>query len=184
MRKICIENGRIHYFGNTAGYVTGHQAVVDPMFSNEKLKAFLNKQRGIEEVKWQDGVYDRLANGQMEIGSPILKNIRIWQLKPEVNVYMKFISLDKMRSQFGEPDKENYQMIFDGEADTNNLEELYSKFNMGSLPAGYTGHSLSVSDVIELYDEKGSEFHYVDDRGFQAIPFEGSNQIQEQVLEM
>lgn len=27
-----MENGRILYFGNLAGYVTGNKAVVDPLF--------------------------------------------------------------------------------------------------------------------------------------------------------
>lgn len=184
MGRISIENGRIQYFGNTAGYIAGKRAVVDPIFSSEKLQAFLNKQSAIEEVDWKEGVYERLADGRTEMGGPILKNVRIWQLKPEVDVYMKFISLDKMLERFGEPDPGNYQMIFNGETDINNLEELYDKFQAGRLPAGFRGHSLAVSDVIELYTEEGSEFHYVDERGFKAMPFEESGQAQEPLLEM
>lgn len=52
----------------------------------------------------------------------------------------------------------NYQVVYDGAAETNDLEALYRKFgNDGSaLPAGYKGHSLSMSDVLELYDSGGA----------------------------
>ena len=57
MRGIRMENGRILYFGNLAGYVTGNKAVVDPLFSGDGLNRFLEKQKGIREVEWRDGVY-------------------------------------------------------------------------------------------------------------------------------
>ncbi len=185
MRGIRIENGRIVYFGNLAGYVTGNKAVVDPLFSGDGLTRFLEKQKGIREVEWRDGVYDRLMNGQADTpDGPVLKNIRIWQLKPDVDVYMKFISYDRMAERFGEPSPQDYRVVFDGEVETNNLEEIYSKFNTGILPAGYTGHSLSMSDVVELYDGEGSEFHYVDDRGFKTIAFGGPEPVESPVMQL
>lgn len=185
MRGIRMENGRILYFGNLAGYVTGNKAVVDPLFSGDGLNRFLEKQKGIREVEWRDGVYDRLMNGQGDLSDgPVLKNIRIWQLKPSVDVHMKFIGYDRMRECFGEPSPEDYQLVFDGEAETNNLEEIYDKFNTGLHPPGYTGHSLSMSDVIELYDGEGSEFHYVDERGFKTIAFGGPEPVQSPVMQL
>ncbi len=44
------------------------------------------------------------------------------------------------------------------------------KFNM-ARPPDFQGHSLSISDVIELYDDSGSDFYYVDKFGFQPINF-------------
>ena len=41
------------------------------------------------------------------------------------------------------------------------LEELYEIFN-NRHPPGYAGHSLSVSDLLELYDESGRTFFFVD----------------------
>lgn len=185
MRGIRIENGRIVYFGNPAGYVTGNKAVVDPLFSGDGLTRFLEKQKGIKEVEWRDGVYDRLMNGQADTpDGPVLKNIRIWQLKPDVDVYMKFISYDRMTERFGEPSPQDYRVAFDGEVETNNLEEIYSKFNTGIRPAGYTGHSLSMSDVVELYDGEGSEFHYVDDRGFKTIAFGGPEPVESPIMQL
>jgi hypothetical protein len=62
--------------------------------------------------------------------------------------------------------------VYDGQIETNDLEAIWTKFNT-RLPPGYTGHSLSMSDVIELYDHTGSEYHYVDRFGFKEIGFEG-----------
>ncbi len=94
--------------------------------------------------------------------------VRIWQLKPDVDIRMKFIGYDELLERFGEPVPKNYQAAYDGILDTNDLESIYAKFNV-EHPEGFTGHSLSMSDVVELYDEAGSEFYYVDRFGFKQI---------------
>lgn len=71
----------------------------------------------------------------------------------------------------------DYQTVYDGEVETNNLEALYTKFNTAH-PPGYAGHSLSMSDVLELYDENGSNFHYCDRFGFEKISFAPPAQAQ------
>ena len=134
---------------------------------------------------WKGGVYDRLMNGQAETqGCEPLKNCRIWQLKPDVNIHMKFIGYDTLVTRFGEPDPQNYHMVYDGEIETNELERIYDKFDDGQEVPGYTGHSLSVSDVIELYDEEASEFYYVDYRDFKPVVFGGPEPVQFQVLQL
>lgn len=185
MRGIRVENGRIVYFGNPAGYIAGSQAVVDPIFKGKELEAYLERQGGIEAVVWKGGVYDRLMNGQAETqGCEPLKNCRIWQLKSDVNIHMKFIGYDTLVERFGEPDPQNYHMVYDGEIETNELERVYEKFDGGQEVPGYTGHSLSVSDVIELYDEQASEFYYVDYRDFKPVAFGGPELVQSQVLQL
>ena len=63
------------------------QAVVDPMFQREDLNTFLRSQRDIQEVKWQNGIFDRLANHtEPSLDQPALKNVRVWQLKPDVDI--------------------------------------------------------------------------------------------------
>jgi len=78
--------------------------------------------------------------------------------------------LEESQKKFGEPGIENYETVYDGELATNDLEGIYTKFNIDH-PYGYEGHSLSMSDVVELYDDEGSIFHYVDRMGFQEISF-------------
>ena len=52
------------------------------------------------------------------------------------------------------PKPDSYIKVYEGASDTNDLEELYDKFRYHP-PSGYTGHGLSISDVLELYDETG-----------------------------
>lgn len=169
MNPIRMENGILVYYGNLAGRVTGGKAIVDPMFRGEELEEFLRRQKNIREVQWKEGVFERLMSGGMEPGGmEAIKNCRVWQLKPEVDIYKKFIGYDQLLQRFGPPQREDYQLVFDGEVETNDLEELYEKFNL-SHPSGYSGYSLSISDLLELYDENGSTFHYVDRIGFQEV---------------
>lgn len=180
MRGISIKNQRILFYGNTAGYIENGRAIVDPMFHSQELKEYLTEKQGME-IQWVNGVYDRLANGKpdMDGNAPILKNCRIHQLKPDVDVMMKFIGYDELTKQFGAPDPENYRVVYDGQLETNDLDAIYEKFNLDH-PAGYEGHSLSMSDVIELYDGDGSTFHYVDRFGFKEIDFQPLEQEQQQ----
>ena len=169
MRGASIEKSTILYYGNPAGYLADGKAVVDPLFQTEQMTAFLSRQKDITEVKWTAGVYDRLANGQRDHPeAPLLKSCRVWQLSPESDIRKRFISLDELQKSFGAPQLSDYQTVYDGEVETNDLEALYTKFNV-AIPSGYAGHSLSLSDVLELYDENGSSFHYCDRFGFKEI---------------
>lgn len=185
MRGIRIENSRILYFGNPAGYIAGATAVVDPIFKSEELNAYLERQGGIETISWKGGVYDRLINGISELqdGEP-LKNCRIWQLKPDVDIHMKFSDYESLVKRFGEPEPQNYRIAYDGEIETNDLERILEKFDAGQAVHGYEGHPIAVSDVIELYDGEGSKFYYVDAKVFQAIAFEKEEPEKSQMMQL
>jgi len=177
MQGITLNNGLIAYYGNPAGYTEKNAAVVDRIFENEELTSWLQS-RSLTP-KWTDGVMERLAAGE-RLGESSgtaapLKNVRIWQLRPETDVYMKFISLDDMAKKFGEPNPEHYRIAYDGQLGTNDLEAIFSRCNV-SHPPGYNGHSLSMSDVVELYDSTGSEYHYCDRFGFKQIAFKEAPQ--------
>ncbi|ACL77080.1 YodL domain-containing protein [Ruminiclostridium cellulolyticum] len=184
MKGISIKNDRIMFYGNTAGYVEGEKAVVDTIFQCKEIRDYLLKERKME-VEWTNGVYDKLANSRPNIdGSiPVLKSCRIYQLKPDVNVLMKFIGYDELIKNFGEPKLENYNVVYDGHLETNDLESIYEKFNV-CHPDGYSGHSLSISDVIELYSSKDSTFHYVDSFGFKEIDFKEQEQQNRQSMKL
>lgn len=184
MNGIQIKNNRILYYGNTAGYIEKDRAVVDPMFETDELKSYLSNTRGLD-VEWTPGTFERLATGELDTDGnlQVLKKCRVHQLKPNTDIMMKFIGYDELSERFGEPNPANYQVVYDGEVETSNLEALYEKFNLDH-PLGYKGHSLSMSDVVELYDESGSSFHYVDRFGFREICFRGSEQEQQQGPQM
>lgn len=178
MKAVNItDNGVIEYYGNKAGYIKNNAAYVDVIFQKDELEKFLNEQNGIS-VTWQEGVYDNLVSGAGIKEAPKFKNCRIYQLKPTVDMRMKFISYDALdKHGFGNPDIKNYRVVYDGNIGTNDLEEIYMAFNLDAKPEGYSGYSLSVSDIIELYDESGSEFHYVDSIGFVKIEAEQGREM-------
>lgn len=182
MKGIRIEKGVIIYYGNAAGYLMGDRALVDRMFASRELKDFLDNQNEIRDIRWKEGVFEQLSNGQRDMQDiAILKNCRIWQLKPETDIMMRFISYEELRVRFGDLDLGNYQMVYDGTVESNNLEDIYAKFNL-SHPLGYIGHSLSMSDIVEFYDDGGSEFYYCDRIGFQQIEVGEPNQEMEMKL--
>ena len=69
----------------------------------------------------------------------------------------------------GEIKAELYDKVFDGEVDAGDLEDVYRIFNIDK-PDGYTGRSLSVSDVVEVVksDDVRPCFYYCDSIGFKA----------------
>lgn len=172
MKPIYIENGIIMYYGSRAGQVTGGQVVADPIFQGLELVDFLAKQKNIQDVRWMDGIYDRLMNAPKEAGiqQSALKNVRVWQLRSDVDIRMKFIAYEELCENFGPPDVSYYETVYDGAVDTNNLEVLYLKFR-DQKPPGFTGYPMSISDVIELYDGQERAFYYVDRRGFKQVGF-------------
>ena len=69
-------------------------------------------------------------------------------------------------------ERENYDAVYTGELPrmtkaglVDLLETLYTKFNL-NLPEDFTGHSLSVSDVVAIRRNGQVSAHYVDTYGF------------------
>lgn len=52
--------------------------------------------------------------------------------------------------------------------DSEILDKLFCKFNT-AIPDGFTGHSLSVSDVVEIVRKSGKRYYYCDASGWQQI---------------
>jgi hypothetical protein len=169
---IEMKNGCIVYYGNPAGYIKEDRATVDKIFQSTEFEEWIFEKMLIPN--WKDGVFERISNGEkaeeLHEGEKSLKNVRIWQLKADSDFELRFRAYDEVLKSSGKPSMANYETVYDGELETNDLEAVYAKFNMDQ-PNGFTGHSLSISDVVELYDEGGSEFYYVDRIGFQKIEF-------------
>lgn len=185
MGGIEMKNGLLVYYGNPAGYVKDDRATVDMMFQSKEFEEWLSEKKFISN--WTEGVFERLSKGEMlgnsQVESSPLKNVRIWQLKTDSDLELRFRGYDEVLNVSGEPSKNNYDVVFDGELETNDLESIYTKFNIDH-PSDFKGHSLSISDVVELYDESSSEFHYVDQFGFKAIEFADQSHEQGMTLGM
>lgn len=69
---------------------------------------------------------------------------------------------------------ESYNMVFEYEALSDNLERLFFIFNEAH-PKGYKARSMSMSDVVEVIDPvNGSKFFFCDKIGFKEVFFDAS----------
>lgn len=88
---------------------------------------------------------------------------------------LKFCSYDIFKKKgLEKPDAEIYGKVFDDELDCSNLESVYTRLNTES-PVGFTGHSLSVSDIIEVKEKvENTEpgFYFCDSFGFEKVKFD------------
>lgn len=63
---------------------------------------------------------------------------------------------------------EIYDKVFEGAVEADTLEGVYQMFN-GDCPEDFQGHSLSVSDVVEIVGGKDAGFYFCDSIGFQRV---------------
>lgn len=88
---------------------------------------------------------------------------KIYQLLPKYRTLL-FEKYDEAKFSI-----DNYKQVYDGNIDAEEnvigtLEKIYSMFN-AYRPKDFKGHSLSVSDVVELDGEK----YYVDRFGWKKV---------------
>ena len=88
---------------------------------------------------------------------------------------LKFMDLAYAKKHLGPefPDSSIYNKVYEGDVRHIDLEQIYHLFNTAP-PDGYKGHSLSVSDVVEVQEAQGDApgFYYCDRIGFEAIDFD------------
>ena len=95
----------------------------------------------------------------------------IYQLKggDETRDY-RFEPLERLRELGLSVEKDNYDLVYSAPlADGETLEDLFVRFNV-ERPEDFTGHSLSMSDVIVLRHGEQQSAHYLDRGGYTEIP--------------
>jgi antirestriction protein ArdC len=99
----------------------------------------------------------------------------IYQLKngDELRDY-HFEGMERLQKAGLSVERGNYELVYTDElhypGDTyDKLNGLYQTFNINH-PADFTGHSLSVSDIVALKQDGVVSCHYVDSFGFQELP--------------
>ena len=186
MKSINItKEGILEYYGNRVGYVKNDTAFVDEMFKKADIADFLGKENGFK-IEWQKDIYDRLIKGEIMNPEQIaLKNCRLYQLKANTNVRMRFIGYKELKERgFKEPNVADYKVVYDGNVGTNDLEGIYDRFDGPNKPEGFTEGGIYISDIIELYDENSSEFYYVNPTSFEKLMrFNEPKMITEQKIE-
>ena len=82
----------------------------------------------------------------------------------------RFMNLDFVKRHEMEVNRADYELVYTAPLTENDtLEAIYERFNI-QRPADFTGHSLSVSDVVVLNDGKSIKACYVDSIGFAELP--------------
>lgn len=95
----------------------------------------------------------------------------VMQLKGSAPAELRYTGLNYLSQP---PSPGNYDILYTGPiACTQNqsatLENLFEIFNT-NRPGDFTGHSLSVSDIIALKQDGVVSYHYCDNVGFQELP--------------
>ena len=95
----------------------------------------------------------------------------IYQLKGgDETLDYRFEPLDSIHRNGLSVDPANYELVYTAPLTENDsLESIYTRFNM-DRPADFTGHSLSVSDIVVLHQDGKDTAHYCDRFGFSQVP--------------
>ena len=82
----------------------------------------------------------------------------------------RYESLDSLHRNGLSVRPENYELVYEAPLMAkDDLESIYTRFNV-DRPADFTGHSLSVSDVVVLHQDGKDTAHYCDRAGFTEVP--------------
>ena len=103
-------------------------------------------------------------------GEPV-GSFSIYQLKGgNETLDYRFEPLDSIHRNGLSVKPENYKLVYEAPLTTkDNLESIYTRFNV-DRPADFTGHSLSVSDIVVLHQGGKDTAHYCDRAGFSEVP--------------
>ena len=99
----------------------------------------------------------------------------IYQLRRDPKLAeFRFMNSQYLREHGLEPAFDHYEAVYSGSLPSDGstearLDDLYMKFNTAH-PQDFTGHSLSVSDIVVLKQQGAVSSHYVDSVGFVQFP--------------
>ena len=116
------------------------------------------------EVTIAKGITNNPANALS--GGRRMRQVEILQIRgrDEQSRNAKFMSTRQMRSLGIDFNPSLYSTVYSGEMNVGSLDDVYSQLQ-GRKPEGYSGHSLSTSDLIRT----GGETYFVDDFGFKKV---------------
>ena len=99
--------------------------------------------------------------------------IKVYQVNGDLDSHRtKFMSYESVLKEAGRVDPGIYGTVFDGDVDCADLEDVFNLLNTDH-PVSYQGHSLSVSDVVEVCGRKEGETepgcYFCDTVGFRQL---------------
>ena len=109
---------------------------------------------------------------------------KIYQLKSDDELWQyHFENLESLKAHDLKVEGKNYDLKYEGEwTEGMHLEGIYTKFNI-DRPEDFTGHSLSVGDIVVLNRDGKETAHFVDSVGFVEVPEFFLESVQEQTRE-
>ena len=127
---------------------------------------------GITREEWQD-IHDSVPARDVHqrfLDAPG-DAYAIMQLKQDAPRELHYSALDRIPVP---PAPSNYDVIYTGpivceQSQMATLERLYEIFNL-NRPGDFTGHSLSVSDIVAIKQNGVVSYHYCDSVGFKELP--------------
>ena len=125
---------------------------LDPIVQAERMENAIGR---ANENLYLDGKENRYA---------------IYQLKEGEEYHdLRFMNTEYLAGHDLTVEGENYSLIYGGRlAEGETLDGIYERFNLRH-PEGYTGHSLSVSDMVIVQRDGEARAYYVDSFGFSEI---------------
>ena len=93
----------------------------------------------------------------------------IFQIKDIRNTDYSFMGWDYAKNKIMISDYDGkYYSHINGDSTGSVLEKLFEIFNINH-PEDFKGHSLSVSDIVVLFNDDGCTWHYCDTFGWKDI---------------
>lgn len=124
----------------------------------------------------EDGLYFQMSLAEWEqskerlVTEGSVNRYGIYQLRDTESARdYRFMGLDFVERQGYHVEKSDYELVYSGLlSEQDSLDSLYERFNI-HRPSDFTGHSLSVSDVVVLQRNGIVTANYVDSFGFQEL---------------
>ncbi len=125
-----------------------------------------------EAAAYEQSPADIVEQARAVQGEPAPENtFSIYQLKSgDETLDYRFEPLDSIHRNGLSVDPANYELVYTAPlTERDSLESIYTRFNM-ERPADFTGHPLSVSDIVVLHQDVKDTAHYCDRFGFSQVP--------------
>ena len=151
------------------------EALNDPAKSrvDEMLAAAERAEReyAAEAAAYVQTPVDFVAQAQAVQNQAAENSFSIYQLKGgNETLDYRFEPLDSIHRNGLSVNPENYELVYTAPLTAkDDLESIYTRFNV-DRPADFTGHSLSVSDIVVLHQDGKDTAHYCDRVGFTEVP--------------
>ena len=157
-------------------HVDGSETVIEDMEELEEHGGLF----GIEKGDWERYVERQSMREELEESSTNKEAQLLYGRDNQFGIYqlndspqardIHFMNSDFLEMKGIAVARENYDLIYTALLEEGtSLEDIFTRFNI-DRPEDFTGHSLSVSDVVVLHQNGENTCHFVDSFGYKEVP--------------